>query len=97
MTHYTMRSTVIVPDSVAVLEGGQTIHAGDTVRLPERYGDHLVSWRLAERADAPKPVERDLSAMTRADLDALAETMGVDVSRARVKADVIAALREAGA
>lgn len=57
MAGYVMRSTVIVPGTVAVLEQGQTVAKGAAVDLPESYGDHLVAERLAERVqyDDPSP------------------------------------------
>ncbi|MFD6316903.1 hypothetical protein [Methylorubrum thiocyanatum] len=43
----------------------------------------------------PEPAEDDLGDKTRAELEALAKERGVDVSAAKNKADVIAALRAA--
>lgn len=43
----------------------------------------------------PEPAEDDLGDKTRAELEALAKELGVDVSAAKNKADVIAALRAA--
>lgn len=50
----------------------------------------------ADHVNAP-PVETndDLDAKTRAELDALAAERGVDISQARTKADVVAALKGA--
>ncbi|WFS07774.1 hypothetical protein [Methylobacterium sp. 391_Methyba4] len=45
---------------------------------------------MSEPVEQPEP---DLDAMTRAELDALAAERGVDVSKAKTKDDVIAALR----
>ena len=51
MAGYVMRSTVIVPVTVAELEQGQTVAKGTAVDLPEAYGDHLVAEKLAKRDD----------------------------------------------
>lgn len=50
----------------------------------------IVQGDEVEDGAAPEP---DYESMTRAELDALAEERGVDVSDAQNKADVIAALR----
>lgn len=42
-----------------------------------------------------RPEEPDLDTMTRADLDKLAAERGVDVSKAKTKDDVVAALKAA--
>lgn len=53
-----IRSTTIVPETVAVLDGGQTVATGAVVNLPDSYAQTLVSLRLAEPADEPS-AERD--------------------------------------
>lgn len=105
--HYTMRSTVIVPESVARLKDGQAVAPGRTVRLPQSYGDHLVAERLAEpgkKVDAvdAKQVEAggaetDLDKMTKDELVAEAEKRSVELKPEMLKDEILAALKAAEA
>lgn len=53
----------------------------------------IVNEHDGAEPDRPTVEEADLGRMTRADLEAMAAERGVDVSGARTKDDVIAALR----
>ena len=105
--HYTMRSTVIVPESVAKLKDGQTLATGTTVRLPQAYGDHLVAERLAkpgknvDAVDAKKvdadDTETDLDKMTKDELVAEAAKRNVEVKPDALKDEILSALKAAEA
>lgn len=105
--HYTMRSTVIVPESVAKLKDGQTLAPGTTVRLPLTYGDHLVAERLAEpgkKVDAVDArqveagdAETELDKMTKDELVAEAAKRKVEVKPDALKDEILSALTAAEA
>ena len=71
--------------------------------LPAKHGEAALASGYAVQGDPralpmSEPVERpapDFDAMTRADLDKLAAERGVDVSKAKSKDEVIAALKAA--
>ena len=94
--HYTLRSTVIVPQSVAKLKEGQTLAPGMTVRLPQAYGDHLVAERLADpkaKEEVVAPADTDLDKMTKDELVAEAEKRNVDLKPEMLKDEILAALK----
>jgi len=98
--HYTMRSTVIVPESVARLKDGQAVAPGTTVRLPQVYGDHLVAERLADpksKEEAAAPAETDLDKMTKDELVAEAAKRNVEVKPDALKDEILSALTAAAA
>lgn len=86
MAGYVMRSTVIVPKTVAELEGGQTVAKGSAVTLPESYGDHLVAEKLARRDDdaVANQAGRDRADM----IGEIIEMLGVDEFTKGGKPDV---------
>lgn len=74
------------------------------VKVNTKDGDRHVTWREAQhlaatgiativQGDAATESGPEYEKMTRAELDALANERGVDVTSASTKADVIAALR----
>ena len=65
----------------------------DLTKLPHSINEPPDGMAVEEQP--PLPSDSELSAMTRADLDALAESRGIDSSGMATKADVIAALKEA--
>ncbi|ETW10630.1 hypothetical protein ATO8_21241 [Roseivivax marinus] len=83
MAGYVIRSTVIVPKTVAVLEQGQTVATGVAVDLPEPYGNNLVDLRLAVRDDAAL------------DAQAAARAAEAEAEARAARADRIAAIIEA--
>ncbi|WP_336488295.1 hypothetical protein [Methylobacterium nigriterrae] len=61
----------------------------------ESVPDFPTGSNETDAVEAKKPDDPDYDAMTRPELDKLAAERGVDVSQARNKADVIAALKAA--
>jgi hypothetical protein len=78
MAGYVMRSTVIVPKTVAVLEQGQTVATGVAVDLPEPYGNNLVDLRLAVRDDAALDAQAEARAARADKIAAIIEALEDD-------------------
>ncbi|MBZ8133231.1 hypothetical protein [Afifella sp. IM 167] len=103
MKKYKMRSTVIVPESVVKIRSGQMVATGETVSLPEEYGQHLVEERLAvEASDSSKKPNEDKShangavdKMRKDELVAEAEKRGVEITSDMTKAEILTALQAA--
>ncbi len=77
---YKMRATVIVPTAVAKLKS-QTLAPGETEKLPQEYGDHLVSERLADPASAAAKRGRG------GDTDKQREALETEVAEAEAAVD----------